>query len=897
MPIGIGTLLGSHEILSAIGKGGMGEVWRARDRKLGREVAIKTLPAGLATDEDRLARFEREARLLASLNHPNIGSIYGLEESGGERFLVLELVEGETLAQTLKRGPLPAEEAVKLGLQIAGAVEAAHEKGIIHRDLKPGNIMLTAGNGQVKVLDFGLAKLDTGGPGGGSDASLSQSPTLSALPTRAGVLLGTAAYMSPEQVKGQVADKRSDVWAFGCVLYEMLTGARAFEGEDLSDTLAAVLRAEPDGTRYPAGVPVTLRTIVAGCLRKDRNTRIPDIAVVRYLLGEAANAAPPGPIIDRPPRTAWVPWMAAALAFAALLVAGVLVIVPHWREPAPKATQFVVLPPEETTALGAVAVSPDGRSVVFVATAGGANRLFLRPIESAAMRVLPGTEGASYPFWSPDSQFIAFFADGKLKKLSAIAGDPPQTICDAAAGAGGTWGASDVIVFAPTGGSALHRVPAAGGKSTPVTTLDAARKEASHRFPSFLPDGRHFIFGAGTSIYPEYDADRSFDVYIASIDSSNPLPLIKGVSNVLYAEPGYVLFLRDKALMVQRFNPKNFGTAGEAFPVTEDIEPNVDGYGAFSVSATGTIVYRHGVSRADLVWFDRRGTRMNTVKAPLGSDQFDLSPNEQWLAVRARSPQGSLKDIWLVDLMRNTYSRFTDTPADHGFPTWSPDGTRLAYVSSNADQTETSIYEKDVSGNRGASQLLTLQNPFGRPVYLYSWSRDKDSRFLVYQVVAEKTAADLWALPLDGDRKPFPVVQLKDAQYHGSLSSDGRWLAYTSLESGREEVWVQDFPKFTHRVLVSTEDGRQPQWKGDSRELYYLTQSGKLMAVPIRAGPQFEAGVPQELFQIRTPRTPVARRYFQPTRDGQRFLVHTRADDNAVQPFIVTMNWTAELKK
>ena len=637
MPLSVGDRLGPYEILTPLGAGGMGEVFRAKDTKLDREVAIKVLPRVLADDPERIARLDREAKVLASLNHPNIAQIYGIEQ----RALVMELVKGETL-----QGPLPLDEALRLAMQIADALEAAHEKGIVHRDLKPANIMITPA-GVVKVLDFGLAKAAEA-PDGGDPQN---SPTLTMSPTRAGMILGTAAYMSPEQARGKAVDRRADIWAFGVVLYEMLTGRQAFTGETVSDILAAVLTKELDLEQ----VPVKVRKLLRRCLQKDPKQRLRDIGEARFLLEDA----PP----DRVGHGRPLPWIAAGVFAVAALALG-LVAYRHVNEET-RVLKMSVLRPDKATfkATSLPAVSPDGRRLAFVATTDGKDQLWVRDLDSLAARALTGTDGADDPFWSPDSRLIAFFADGKLKKIE-VAGGPALTLCDAALGRGGTWSKNGVIVFGVNNGG-TYRVPAAGGSATPLTTPDRASGETSHRLPWFLPDERHFLYTANNQ------EREKVAVYAGDLDSKNRKLVVSADSNAMYTPPGYLLFVRERTLMAQPFDAGKLQITGDAVPVAEQVDSSsLAAQNQFSASQNGVLAYTSGASGGGLLltWFDRSGKVTGTLGAPGFVDWGAISPDGNTVAADHADPQIRIIDIWLHDLARGTASRFTFGPRSNEFP-------------------------------------------------------------------------------------------------------------------------------------------------------------------------------------------------------------------------------------
>jgi serine/threonine protein kinase/dipeptidyl aminopeptidase/acylaminoacyl peptidase len=884
MAMTAGAQLGSYEILALLGVGGMGEVYRAHDTKLNREVALKVLPSEFASDPERMGRFKREAQLLASLNHPNIAAIYGLEECAGVRALVMELAEGPTLAERISRdrSPIPLEEALPIARQIAEALEAAHEKGIIHRDLKPANIKVTP-EGTVKVLDFGLAKA-LEGDGEAVAAGGADSPTLSLAATQAGVLLGTAAYMSPEQARGGAVDKRCDIWSFGVVLFEMLAGKKVFAGETNSDTLAAVLRSEIDWNLLPRDTPSSIRTLLRRCLTKDRKQRLQAIGEARIAIAEyldhPADTADLEPVSLASRSKLRLAWGVSFLLLVAALALGVL----YFRQTPVEApeTRFEVMTPP-TSSPASLALSPDGRRLVFVASAEGQARLWLRPLDQVTAQPLAGSEGASYPFWSPDSGAIGFFAGGKLKRVD-IAGGVPQVLASASAPAGGTWNRDGVIVFAPTALSPLYRVPASGGEPVAITRLDP--RQWGHRFPQFLPDGRHLLLLV-------WGSDQG--IYLASLDSTETRRLVAADTAAVYAPPGNLLFMRQGTLVAQHFDAARGELAGDPVPVADSVaSDSVSNIGGFSVSETGMLAYRvsGGADRRLLAWFDRTGKEIGTLGAADENDLLapELSPDARRVAVN-RTVQGNT-DVWLIDAARGVPSRFTFDPAFDGYPIWSPDGSRIVFASSRKGSYD--IYQKPSNG-AGNDELL-LRSSLNK--YPNDWS--PDGRFLLYMQMDPKTGFDLWVLPLFGERKPFPYVNTSFNENVGQFSPDGRWVAYESDESGRFEVYVQPFPGPGGKWQVSTGGGIEPRWRRDGKELLYIAPDGKLMAVPIQgAGQTLEAGAAVALFQTRIEGGGQygAKQQYAVAPDGQRFLINITADESTASPITIVTNWARTLKK
>jgi serine/threonine protein kinase len=871
MALTAGTRLGPYEILAPIGAGGMGEVYRALDTKLKREVALKVLPEAFAQDPERMLRFQREAEVLASLNHPNIAHIYGVEE----RALVMELVEGETLPC-----PLPIDTTLNYARQIAEALEYAHERGVIHRDLKPANVKVTP-EGVVKLLDFGLAKA-LEGPASAGDSPVT-SPTLTLGATRVGMILGTAAYMSPEQASGKTADRRADIWSFGAVLYEMLSGKRAFEGESASDTLASVLKLDPDWNALPAQTPASIRSLIRRCLTKDRKQRLQAIGEARIALETPLGEGPaPVTALSRS-RLGNAGWIAAAI----LLVALIALLFVHFRKAPPpqvRSVRFQVPLPEKSTD-AIFRLSPDGRYLAIAESQPDSNsRLWVRPLDSLETRPMPETNGASLPFWSPDSAFIGFFAQGKLKRI-ALAGGPPQTIGDAPRGIGGTWNRDGVIVFMPDAGKPFYRVPAAGGVPEPVTKLAASDAQG---FPQFLPKGDRFLYLTIALGKPDV-----IGIYVSSLDEKPPVRILASALSATYvtsnasSQSGHLLFLRENTLMAQAFDPERLRLSGEMVPLAEPVGTELFGFlPAFSVSDSGVLAYSSGAAGAnrELVWLDRTGKQMGSASPPGDYGNFRLSPDEKKIAMD-RSVAQSAQDIWVLDLLRGVTSRLTFDPAMDNLPIWSPDGLRVLFPSNRTGSFD--LYIKAASGAGQEEPLIKMGTPTG---WATDWSRD--GRFILYQIPAARTGQDLWIAPQFGDRKPFPYLQTQFNEQAGAFSPDGHWVAYVSDESGRNEIYVQAFPLSGEKHQISSGGGSEPYWKKDGTELFYLAADRNLMAVPIKLGTTLTPGTPKALFPI-----PVSEQQhsYAVTADGQRFLVSRLAGE--MPPITVVLNWEAGLKK
>jgi len=874
----IGTRLGSYQVVAKLGEGGMGEVYRARDTKLNRDVAIKVLPELFAQDADRLARFTREAQVLAALNHPHIAAIYGIEGNA----LVMELVEGDDLSVHIARGPMPLADALPIARQIADALEAAHEQGIIHRDLKPANIKVRA-DGTVKLLDFGLAKA-LGPEGAGATADAMRSPTLTARATQMGMIIGTAAYMAPEQARGKIVDRRADVWAFGAVLFEMVTGTRAFPGDDVTDTIAAVVRAEPQWGLLPANLPPTLRVYLRQCLHKDPKQRIGDIRDVRLALDGAFDGAIPEAQASAAPvtRHGSLAWIALAVV---TVLAGVLFVpaVRHLREtpaPASPETRLDIVTPaaDDSTSM---ALSPDGRQIVFAAAGDGVSRLWVRPLDATTAQPLAGTEGATFPFWSPDSRSIGFFADDKLKRID-LGGGTPRALAPVVAGRGGTWNADGIIVFTPNTTGPLFRIAASGGEAVAVAT---ANKQPHYRHPWFLPDGHHFLFF-------EYGTADTSGIYLGSLDAGDTTRLTGAETRGIYVPPGWVLWVRAGALVAQRLDLERAALVGDPVTVADPVATDSTSAAAVAASSTGRVAFRAGgTNLRQLTWFDRSGKIVgvaggpdaNAVTAP------ELSPDGRRVAVD-RTVQGN-RDVWLKDLARDTFTRFTFDPALDGYPVWSPDGLRIAFESKRKGGSW-DIWLKPSSG-AGADELL-LATP--NDEWAYDWSQD--GRFLLYRMTEARTGPDLWALPVTGsDRKPVVVTNTPFTEQNGQFSPDGRWVAYDTNESGRFEIVVQSFPEPTAKWQLSTQGGRQPRWRADGKEIYFIAADAKLMAVAVTvSGSTLEPGNAVPLFATRIVGSSFTdKAQYAVSRDG-RFLINQIQQDS-VAPITLIQGWDPGRKK
>jgi hypothetical protein len=884
-----GSRLGPYEVLAPLGVGGMGEVYRATDTRLKRQVAVKVLPPLLAADPDRLARFQREAEVLASLNHPGIAAIYGVEEAGGVTALIMELVEGEDLATRIARGPIPLEEALPIAKQIADALEAAHERGIIHRDLKPANIKLRS-DGAVKVLDFGLAKLADPAAAG----VIEQSPTITSptLLSAAGVILGTAAYMSPEQARGQIADKRADIWAFGVVVFEMLTGHRPFAGDTISDTLASILKTEPDWRALPAATPPRLRALLRSCLEKNPKRRLRDIGDARPQIEDLIAGAPDeiGAASDRRTAPAWrraLPWAITA-ACASALVAVVLSWAP-WRTPPATKVQRVSIDigvdaSMTSNALDALAISPAGDVVTFVAQSGPTStpQLYVRRLDRLDATPLAGTDDAASPFFSPDGQWIGFFSDGKLKKI-AVTGGAVVEVCSAPTPRGAAWDKDGTIVLLPNRIGGLMRVPDSGGVPQPLTSV--AEGELTHRWPQLLPRGKGVMFTGGIGLNTNYNEGA---LLVQPLPTGPRVVVQRGAFHGRYLSTGHVVYIHDGTLFAIPFDLDRLSATGPQAPVIAGVVSGA-GTGAahFAISDNGTLVYLHGPSIMNagilMQWMDQSGktTPLRTTRVLWTNVAF--SPTGDRLALQILGTQA---DIWVYDLARETLTPVTVDPAADVRPVWSPDGRYLAFGSARANNSSSNLYLQRSDGTGGAQRLTDGPNA-QQPA---SWH--PSGHYLMFEEVNPVTNRDLMILPLDGDSrsgwkagKPTAFLNGTFDEQQAAFSPDGHWVAYSSNESGRDEVYVRPFPGPGSRWQISTAGGYAPVWSRTRRELFYGGGSaGTLAARQIMVAPYvadhdtFTAGKPrlwsEGRFQTRGPNN----RMFDLHPDGTRFVLSAPED-------------------
>jgi eukaryotic-like serine/threonine-protein kinase len=888
-----GTRLGQYEIVAPLGSGGMGEVYRARDTRLNREVALKILPETFTHDPDRVARFKREAQVLASLNHPHIAAIHGLDEAAPStgsgqaavHFLVLELVDGDDLAQRIARGPMPVEAALPIAKQISEALEAAHDRGIVHRDLKPANIKVRR-DGTVKVLDFGLAKALAPAP---PDTDQSQSPTITTpAMTRMGVVLGTAAYMSPEQACGRAIDQRTDIWSFGCVLFEMLTGHRAFGGTGVSETLARVIERKPDFSLLPGKVPAPVVRLLHRCLEPDPKRRLHHIADARLDLDESLAAPHPaagaeGSRVDRRRAffNAFAPWMVAAVGVAAAAIAWV----GRASAPAalPPATRFTVaLPPgiDFPDSWLELAAAPDGRSVVFVGARRNVNLLWLRTLDDDTLRPLGGTEDARSPFWSPDGRSIGFSANGKLWRTTPTGGTV-ELISDVGNPMNGSWSPSGEILFENRDVSdinrvGIYRVPAGGGQ--PKLLIAAPGANRFPAWPHALPDGKHFI-------YFEWGSKKA---YIASIDGQASRPLAQVSSRAEYAAPGYVLFERDGGLLAQRFDVRTLEPVGDPAPIVTNVAHfGPLGTAQFSVSAAGLLVYHSGFLLSRLTWLDRTGLEISTIDPPQPLGRMNLSPGSVKAAAEVWDTKNGTLKLWMYDLERHVGERLTSTPLQENLPVWSPDGRRLVFTLDGGG-APTLFVRPAAAGGEVGEQVL----PNGSAVR-FAWSWSPDGRFIVYSEVDVRGRSSVWTLAIDGDRKP--VRLLDDSQYHTepAISPDGRWMAFVSGQSGQPEIHVQSFPQAKERRQLTTGGGRRPRWIRDGSDLMLFYQTGShLMAIRMGPGAELHPGRATPVFRF-----PPGVVDYDVAPDGRRFLAAVPVSTRTDLPFTVQQNWLEELTR
>jgi eukaryotic-like serine/threonine-protein kinase len=877
-----GTRLGSYEILSPLGAGGMGEVYKARDPRLGREVAIKVLPESLASDRERLARFEQEARSASALNHPNIVTIYEVGMTGAVSWIAMELIQGATVRELVSAGPVPTKRLLALAAQTSDALAKAHAAGIVHRDLKPENLMVTK-DGFVKILDFGLAKLvETRGP-------LVTSAETVADVTRPGVVLGTAGYMSPEQASGRPVDFRSDQFSFGSVLYEMATGKRAFSRGTTVETLTAIIRDEPEPIESIAPqAPLPLRWVVERCLAKDPEERYSstrdlalDLSRFRDNASSSTGERPAsGPVPKRRILAgALIP--AIALAAAAGLLAGLRL---HRAAAAAAAGRFSVsLPPgtvyaPEEVSRG-VSVSPDGTRIAVEAFSGGRRRLFVRALDSEEFSELAGSLDATGHFWSPDGRFVAFYAEGKLKKIPA-AGGPPLEICDAPFALVGSWNRDGTILFSKFQPPGIYRVPDTGGEAVRIATPDLSRHETNLLWPQFLPDGRRFLYvasGAGPT--------RSRALRLGSLDSKETRVVGATDSRVEYAPPGYLVFAKEGDLFAQPFDAAKAELRGEPILVASNVQfffgPS---HSAFSVSGTGVLAYQTAPRPSRLFWVDRRGNEVGRLGEPAVVKGLRISPDGARVAVDIEDRRTGTSDLWVFETARAVSTRLHSDAVDEILPVWSPDGTRVIYRSDRRGPPD--VYEITV-GVPGSERPLLERPGVQQPEDL-----SRDGRFLVYLDQAQSALWHIWLMPLRGDRRPVRWLDTRFNETNPRFSPDGRWIAFESNESGRPEIYAALTEGGGEKRRISPSGGRQPRWRTDGKELYYVAPDGYVVTVPVTPGPRLETGTPTPLFRVE----PQIENY-DAAGDGARFLISAPLDKVRESPIRVVVNWPAIVAK
>jgi serine/threonine protein kinase len=909
MSLTAGTKLGPYEVIAPLGAGGMGEVYRARDTRLDRTVAIKILPLHLSDNPEAKQRFEREARTISSLNHPHICVLHDVGSQNGTDYLVMEYVQGETLEARLQKGPMPLKQALDCGMQICDALEKAHRAGIVHRDLKPGNIMLAASG--AKLLDFGLAKPAAGllGAQALSDKGhlTPSTPTmnmsaLGAPPrtlTQQGTIVGTFQFMAPEVLEGQEADARSDIFSFGCVLYEMITGQRAFEGKSQISVASAILEKDPEPiSKIQPMAPAALDHVVQECLRKDPESRWQNAAdVARELRWIASSGSLISPTLPVNLRRRWrerLLWVAVAAALLAALVWSNL------REHAPARTLRSYLPPPAEAGFdftgdfsGPPAITPDGTAVAFCArNQKERDSVWVQFLNDLAARKLEGTEGASFPFWSADGKFVGFFAEGHLKKVPA-AGGPVTVLAETPNPRGGSWNQDNVIIYEPDYRDSLWRISAAGGSAVPLTKLEAG-KHTTHRWPRFLPDGKHFLFFA-----TNHSGGSEQGIYIGSLADGSYKRVLEADSDAQYAS-GYLLYHLQSALLAQNFDPATGALSGEPVPVANFVEYDTGTWHTtVAASQNGVLVYEPG-SKAlgtDLVWMDRSGRTLGDVgERAFYKGSGRLSPDGKRLAMSMGDPQA---DIWVFDLTRGSRTRLTFGGATHLAPSWSADGQRVAFERQSGATIMTGTSLRARLANGGGQEEILMEgdsSAAGHTLLSPQWS--PDGRYLVHLEQSGPTGGGVWALPTTGEKKPFALVQPQSPEariFQFRLSPDGRWLAYSSTESGREEIYVTHFPSGAGRWQVSQTGGTFPAWRGDSKEIYFIGTDGSFHAASVNTTRgEFELDQVRALFQI-SYTAPLGTPY-DVTPDGQRFVFATYPESVST-PLVLVTNWTAGLAK
>jgi Tol biopolymer transport system component len=879
MALAAGMRLGPYEIQELVGAGGMGEVYRARDTRLERTVAVKVLPTHLTASPEVRERFDREAKTISQLSHPNICALYDVGHQDGTDYLVMEYLEGETLDRRLLKGPLPIEQVIRHGVEIAAALDRAHRQGIVHRDLKPGNVMLTRSG--VKLLDFGLAKtFQAQGPSG-----LTAMPTAAHL-TQEGTILGTFQYMAPEQLEGKEADARTDIFALGAVLYEMTTGTKAFAGHTQASLITSIMSANPAPITVAQPLsPAALDRVIRKCLAKDPEDRwqsARDVASELKWAGESGSQAGiPAPFVARRRGRERLAWVVAAVATAAALLFGALYL---RRTPAPGERRAFVLMPESRSELQALAISPDDRNLVLgFENLSGGTALFLRRIGSIETKELPGTEDAADPFWSPDGRQIGFFSRGKLKRIS-LEGGAVQTLADADRH-GASWSRSGTIVYCQAFGSALLKVPAAGGSAEPATVLDESRQEVMHAWPKFLPDGKRFVFYARSA-----DPAKSA-IFLASLDSKERTLLTPAEAGPLYADPGYLLYAREGALLAQRFDPSSRALSGEPIPLARNVAVGSSNSELGAAVGSNLLVYQvAGPRNRQLTWLDASGRSLSKIGQPVEYWSAALSPDEKLAAVAIADPELKSADLWLLDPVRATRTRLTSHRTDEFNPRWSPDG-HVYYTSDH--EGFYNLYRKPANG-AGAEETVLKSD-------VDKWLDDvsRDGREILFSAYELKTGYDVWIYPLNTG-KPTPLIQTLFLEGSARFSPDGRWITYVTRESGREEIFLCPRAAPAKRIQVSVNGGTEPRWSKDGREIYYISPERTLMAASIVLGGETpKVSDPRPLFGNEALRWNWGNRNqasYEVASDG-RFLVAVSAEDPGARPVVAVLDWTAGLPK
>jgi serine/threonine protein kinase/Tol biopolymer transport system component len=882
-----GTRLGPYVIEESIGAGGMGEVYRAKDTRLDRVVAIKVLSAHLSETPELKERFDREARTVSSLQHPNICALFDVGHEDGVDFLVMEYLEGETLAERLSNGPLSTEDVLKYGVQITQALENAHKKGVIHRDLKPGNVMLIKSG--VKLLDFGLAKTVQRqvNPASSVTELVTEQHTSDPL-TAQGTLLGTFQYMSPEQLEGQEADVRSDIFALGALLYEMATGRKAFEGKGQASLIAAIMSSKPQPvSEIQTMTPPALDRVIHTCMEKDPENRwqtAHDVALqLKWIEEGGSQIGVPRAVVSRRKSRERLAWAVAAVAVVAAAAQLVLNFT-RPEPPAPTSMRFQIEAPPGVQSFGSPRMSPDGQFIAFNGVdTTGTTRVFIRPLNALDAYPLPGTEGCNRPFWSPDSRHVGFFAGGKLKRVP-ITGGPPLTICEFGRGADAVWGSGGVVLFDGSGGDSIQAVSAGGGAPSGATLIDRSRGETGHGWPFFLPDGKRFLYVA-------FRRDEPAEIRLGSLGSFETEKLTEGDSRVEYVAPNYLVFERNRTLLAQPFDPDAGKLAGDPFPLTEGIGTGAVGLAHFSGSSNGTLIYTSGDSpERQMAWFDRQGRELEVVGEPARMYNPALSLDGRRVAVDIIDPRTDAADIWLIDLRRGVQSRFTFDPADDEEPVFSPDGSQIAFASNRDGDFD--VFVKNAGGAGDETKILDTDYPTYPTFWLPGGKR------MVGHGSRPDTGWDVisWDGGSAGDSADVQVAS-RFVDGWPQVAPNGKYMSYVSNESGRYEVYLSTFPAGRGKWQVSVNGGSDPQWRADGKELYYLTLDRRLMAVDASLDDGVEIGVPQQLFVAPVQRSMITRNRYVVSSDGERFLLLTLMERGRVAPITMILNWTAELSE